>query len=105
MAFLTIADLRLDRVLDRRTMRAIAAGYGAPWVFGAFRAYMPPVTALPSVGAIVNNFQVNNTYVHVDQIVNQLTTVAIENSGANSTINAVLLSSLANDGRALRAQP
>jgi len=38
----------------------------------------------------------NNNYTYIGQMVNQTTTVDINNSGANSSINAVLLTSLTN---------
>jgi hypothetical protein len=42
--------------------------------------------------------EITNNYMYVGQMVNQTTTVNITNSGDNSTNNAVLLTSLGNDG-------
>lgn len=90
MATMTINDLPANRALDRQAMSAIRGAGGAPWVFGAFRPY---VDASPSVGPVVNFYQVNNSF-FAEQMINQSQTVNINNSGANSNINAVLLSSL-----------
>ena len=93
MASITINDLALTAALDRKAMLSIQGAGGAPWVIGAFRPFVP---SAPSVGPMVNYFQITNNYLHVDQMVNQFTTVDINNSGANSSINAVLLTSLDN---------
>ena len=90
MAAITINDLPANRALDRQAMSAIRGAGGAPWVFGAFRPY---VDVSPSSGSVVNFYQVNNSF-YADQMINQSQIVNINNSGANSNINAVLLSSL-----------
>ena len=90
MAAITINDLPINRDLDRQAMSAIRGAGGAPWVFGAFRPY---VEASPSVAPVVNFFQVNNSF-FANQMINQSQTVNINNSGANSNINAVLLGSV-----------
>ncbi len=90
MAAITINDLPMNRDLDRQAMSAIRGAGGAPWVFGAFRPY---VEATPSAGPVVNFFQVNNSF-FANQMINQSQTVNINNSGANSNINAVLLGSV-----------
>ncbi len=98
MAVITLNDLPTNRALDRQAMLWIRGAGGAPWVFGAFR---PFVRAIPSaVVPVVNFFQTENNFyqidnsVHLDQSVNQFQTVQINNSGNNSTINAVLVGSL-----------
>jgi hypothetical protein len=99
MAVIALNDLPTNRALDRQAMSLIRGAGGAPWVFGAFRPY---VRAIPSVGSAANVYQIENNFyaidnsVHVDQMINQYQTVQINNSGNNSSINAVLLSSLAN---------
>jgi len=93
MASITINDLAVSAALDRKAMLSIQGAGGAPWVIGAFQ---PFVASIPNVGPVVNYFQITNNYLQVDQMVNQFTTVNIDNSGANSNINAVLLSSLNN---------
>ncbi len=90
MAAITINDLPMNRDLDRQAMSAIRGAGGAPWVFGAFR---PHVDAAPSLVPVVNFFQVNNSF-FANQMINQSQTVNINNSGANSNINAVLLGSV-----------
>ena len=89
MAAITINDLPKNLALDRPAMSAIRGAGGAPWVF-AFRPY---VEASPSVIPVVNFYQINNSF-FAEQMINQSQTVNINNSGANSNINAVLLSSL-----------
>jgi len=90
MAIITINDLPANRDLDRQAMSAIRGAGGAPWVNGALR---PNVDAAPSFIPTVNFYQVNNSF-FANQMINQSQTVNINNSGANSTINAVLLSSV-----------
>jgi hypothetical protein len=97
MAVITLNDLPTNRALDRQAMLSIRGAGGAPWVFGAFR---PFVRAIPTAAPFVNFFQTENNFyqidnsVHLDQSVNQFQTVQINNSGNNSTINAVLVGSL-----------
>ena len=99
MASIKFSDLVRSEVLDRQAMRSIrgAAGEGN-WVLGAFPAYVAPVAHSPSVMQVFNYMQdITNNYTYIGQMVNQTTTVDITNSGANSTNNAVLLTSLGND--------
>ena len=89
MASITLNDLALNEALDRKAMLSIQ-GAGGQWVIGTF----PPfVASAPSAVPVVNYFQNINNYVN-----DQFTTVDINNSGANSNINAVLLSSLSSQG-------
>ena len=90
MASITINDLALSEALDRKAMVSIRGASGA-WTIGAFRPFVAPA---PGIVPVVNYFQVTNNYVHVDKMVNQITNVDIDNSGANSSVNAVLLTSL-----------
>jgi hypothetical protein len=100
MASIKFSDLVRSEVLDRAAMHSIrgAAGEGN-WVLGAFPAYVAPAAHSPSVMQVFNYMQeITNNYTYIGQMVNQTTTVDITNSGANSTNNAVLLTSLGNDG-------
>jgi len=99
MASIKLHDLPLSEVLDVQALRSLrgAAGEGN-WVLGAFPGYTSPAA---HGGALqVFNFmqEITNNYMYVGQMINQTTTVNIANSGANSTNNAVLLTSLGNDG-------
>ena len=101
MASITFNDLVLSEDIDREAMRSIqgAAGEGN-WVLGAFPVYAPPL-AVAGATEVFNLFQqITNNNTYIGQMVNQTTTVDITNSGANSTNNAVLLSSLSNRGLA-----
>ncbi len=95
MSAMTITDLRLDRALDGKTMSGLR-GAGAPWVFGWIR---PFVAATPSFAPAVNFFQINNSF-YAEQVIDQSKTVNINNSAPNSTITAVLISSMSNTGLA-----
>jgi len=99
MASIKLHDLPLSEVLDRKALRSLrgAAGEGN-WVLGAFPGYVAPLAH--SGGLQVFNFmqEITNNYMYVGQMVNQTTSVNITNSGDNSTNNAVLLTSLGNDG-------
>jgi hypothetical protein len=93
MASITLNDLDLSEDLDREAMRSLrgAAGEGN-WLLGAFPAYVTPV---PTDAQVFNMFQqVTNNYTYIGKMINQTTNVDITNSGANSTNNAVLLTSL-----------
>jgi hypothetical protein len=85
MATLTIADLSMNRALDYRAMTAISGAAGAPWVFGAFAAFIPESDRfLP----VVNFFQTNNIFV-ADQLNAEFQTISVNNTGANAAINVV----------------
>jgi hypothetical protein len=88
MAAITINDLPKNLALDRQAMSSIRGAGGAQWVF-----FCSPPHATPSLGPTVNFYQVNNSF-YAEQMINQSQIVNINNSGANSNINAVLLSSL-----------
>jgi hypothetical protein len=90
MSLITIKDLRKDLALDRKAMSSIRGAGGAPWVF-AFKPHQEAFSSF-GVGPAVNLYQVTNN-IFAEQIVNK--SVNINNSGDNSTINAVLISSLA----------
>ena len=83
MATLTINDLRMSRALDYQAMSCVKGAGGAPWVFGAFRAFVPESAR---IAPIVNFFQTNNFFV-ADQLNVQFQTIAVENSAANAVIN------------------
>jgi len=94
---ITLNDLPSSEILDREAMRSLrgAAGEGN-WVLGAFPVYAPPVPA--GATEVVNLFQqITNNNTYIGRMVNQVTTVNITNSGANSTNNAVLLTSLSDN--------
>jgi hypothetical protein len=85
MAIATINDLPMSRALDCKAMSSIKGAGGAPWVFGAFRAFVPEGSR---VAPIVNLFQTNNTFI-ADQLNVQFQTIDVENSAANATINVI----------------
>jgi hypothetical protein len=85
---ITITDLPVSRALDVKAMSSLRGAGGAPWVFGAFQPYFEPV---PSIGSAVNFYQITNNFTYIDKVVNQFTTLDINNSGANSNVTAVLL--------------
>ncbi|MEO5696693.1 MAG: hypothetical protein ABIQ60_06095, partial [Burkholderiaceae bacterium] len=72
-----------SRALDHHAMSRIRGAGGAPWVFGAFRAFVPESDR---VAPIVNFYQTNFI---ADQLNLQLQNITIENSAANATINVV----------------
>jgi hypothetical protein len=98
MALITLNDLALSEDLDREAMQSLRGAVGeGNWVLGAFPVYAPPV---PVGGTEVFNLfqQITNNNTYIGKMVNQTTTVDITNSGANSTNNAVLLTSLGGQG-------
>ena len=90
MGAVTINDLLANRGLDRQAMSSIR-GAGAPWVYGAFKAF--DGSSNMGFGPVVNLYQVTNNF-YAQQMINKSQEVTINNSGNNSNINAVLLSSL-----------
>lgn len=94
MALITINDLPINRALDRKAMSALRGGLGeGNWVFWL----SPPVQRSPSLVPVVNHFVQNNTY--IGQVVNETQTIAINNTGANASITAVLIGSQGNSGQ------
>ena len=85
MATTTINDLRMSRALDYQAMSSIKGAGGAPWVFGAFQAFVPESARF---APIVNFFQTNNTFV-ADQLNVQFQTIDVNSSAANAVINVV----------------
>jgi len=95
MASITFNDLTLSEALDRKAMRSLqgAAGEGN-WGLSAF--HTAPIRS-PGASEVFNLFQqITNNYTYVGKLVNEVTNVNITNSGANSTNNAIVLSSLSN---------
>ena len=83
MATVTVHDLASSRALDHRALSSIRGGGGAPWVFGAFRAFLPDSAR---IAPIVNFHQTNNIFV-ADQLNVQFQTIDIDASAANAIIN------------------
>jgi hypothetical protein len=83
MTTTTISDLPMNRALDYKAMSAIKGAGGAPWVFGAFRAFLPESVRL---APIVNLYQTNFI---ADQLNVQFQTIDVDNSAANAVINVV----------------
>jgi hypothetical protein len=81
MSTLTLTDLPMSRALDSRAMSSIRGAAGAPWVFGAFRAFLPDSAR---TAPIVNFFQTNFI---ADQLNVQFQTIDVDNSAANAVIN------------------
>ncbi|MEX3933356.1 hypothetical protein AB4Y32_16385 [Paraburkholderia phymatum] len=84
MASINISDLPLNLALDRKAMSAISGGGGAPWVFGWIT---PFVQNTPSVGPVVNLYDVTNNF-YANQMINQFQTVNVQNTGNNSNVIA-----------------
>ena len=83
MATTTIVDLRASRALDHKAMSSIRGAGGAPWVFGAFRPFVPESAQFTP---IVNFYQTNNIFV-ADQLNVQFQTIDINSTAANAVIN------------------
>jgi hypothetical protein len=81
MSTTTITDLPMSRALDFKAMSAIRGADGAPWVFGAFRAFLPDSAR---IAPIVNFYQTNFI---ADQLNVQLQNIDVTNSAANAVIN------------------
>jgi hypothetical protein len=89
MSTLTIPDLCMSRALDSRAMSSIKGAGGAPWVFGAFRAFVPESERIAPINLYQTNFI-------ADQLNVQFQTINVANSGANSVVNVDAAQSAAN---------
>lgn len=83
MASITISDLSHNLALDRKAMSRISGGGGAPWVFGWITPY---VHDTPSVGPVVNLYDITNNF-YANQMINQFQTIDVRNTGNSSNIN------------------
>lgn len=81
MSTMTIADLPMSRALDFQAMSSIKGAGGAPWVFGAFRAFLPESAR---IAPIINFYEINFV---ADQLNVQFQTINVENSAPNSVIS------------------
>jgi hypothetical protein len=81
MSTMTITDLPMSRALDFEAMSSIKGAGGAPWVFGAFRAFLPDRAR---IAPIVNFYQTNFI---ADQLNVQFQTIAVESNAADAVIN------------------
>jgi len=82
MSAIVVEDLPRDITLDHQAMAAVEGGGGAPWIYGWITPYSP---SEPSVGPVVNLYEVNNNF-YAQQMINQFQSVDVRNSGANSNI-------------------
>lgn len=98
MASIKLNDLALSEALDRKAMLSVLGAGAGDWVIGAFPCWVAPV-AIPRSVQVFNFWQqIVNNYTYIGQMVTQTTNVAITNTGANSTNNAIVLPSLGNHG-------
>lgn len=81
MTITTITDLPLSRALDYKAMSSIKGAGGAPWVFGAFRAFVPESMR---IAPIVNFYQTNFI---AEQLNVQFQDIDVQNSAPNAVIN------------------
>jgi hypothetical protein len=81
MTTASIHDLPMSHALDYQAMSSIKGAGGAPWVFGAFRAFVPESAR---IAPIVNFYQTNFI---ADQLNVQFQTIGIDNSATNAVIN------------------
>jgi hypothetical protein len=88
MAAIKIKDLLTGRTLDGKAMSSVRGALG--WVNGAFNLPASPIS--PSFAPVLYQQIVNSYY--VEEMINNFQIVDINNSGANSNITAVIISSL-----------
>jgi hypothetical protein len=81
MTITTITDLPMSRALDYKAMSSIRGAGGAPWVFGAFRAFVPESAR---IAPIVNFYQTNFI---AEQLNVQFQDIDVQNSAPNAVIN------------------
>ena len=84
MNTVTIPDLSMSRALDVKAMSCIAGALGgAPWIFGAFRAF---VREVDPILPIVNFNQTNNFFI-ADQLNVQFQTIDVNSNASNAVVN------------------
>jgi hypothetical protein len=92
MAVIKITDLPTNLDLDRRAMSAIRGGGRGDWVFSAARPYFESKASSETshLGGAepINFYQITNNNYFVEN-----KSITIANSGSNSTVNAVMISS------------
>ena len=95
MPAITINDLPTSRALDGKALSSIRGANNGLWTVGWIQPWMPPVPASPFFPVVNFTQVVNNVQnVFVKEMNNLSQTVEINNTGATSTINAVLVGSL-----------
>ena len=97
MAAITINDLPSNRSLDGKALSSIRGAGNGLWTVGWIQPYIPPTPS--SILAGVNFYQVNTTInntqnIFIAEMNNLFQTVEVNNSGATSNINAVVIGSL-----------
>ena len=85
MATVTINDLQVSDVIDYKALSSVRGGNGAPWVFGAFRAFSPETDRLLPT---VNFFQTNNFFV-ADQLNIQFQNIDVETAADTAVVNVI----------------
>ena len=83
MATTTITDLPASRAMDYKAMLAIRGAGGAPWVFDAFRPFVPESD---QILPIVNVYQIYQTNLTAQNLTLETENINVQNSAANSTI-------------------
>ena len=96
MPAITINDLPQSRALDGKALSSVRGANNGLWTVGWILPWTPPVPSNPFF-PVVNFTQVTNNInnIVVKEMNNLVQTVEINNTGATSTINAVLIGSLA----------
>ena len=97
MPAITINDLPTSRALDGKALSSIHGASSGLWTVGWIQAFVPPTPS--SILAGVNFYQVNTTInntqnIFIEEMNNLFQTVEVRNSGATSTINAVVIGAL-----------
>lgn len=86
MATLTIHDLPASDVIDYKAMSSVIGAGGAPWVYGAFAAYVPESQRFVPT---VNFFQTTNNFFSADQLNIQLQTINVETAADTAVVNVL----------------
>ena len=95
MPAITINDLPSSRVLDGQALSSIRGANNGLWTVGWIQPFIPAVPSSPFF-PVVNFYQVTNNIstTIVKEMNNLVQNVEINNTGATSNINAVLVGSL-----------
>jgi len=86
MAMVTIGDLQASSLIDYKAMSSIRGAGGAPWVYGAFAAFVPESNRLSPT---VNFFQTTNNFFIADQLNIQVQNIDVQTAADTAVVNVI----------------
>ena len=94
MPAITINDLPTSRALDGKALASIRGAGNGLWTVGWIQPYVPPCPQHSGRRQLLPGDHQHQQHNIVKEMNNLFQTVEVKNSGATSTINAVVVGSL-----------